>query len=132
MDEKDEEQVKLRQELINIRCDLTSGASDIGDWKINKIYEARLQGNPDPYNADELIEAREAKRTRANEIRKQLGETVESVDSSVELDTGYQRTKEMIIRQFVAALMSEDADLQTELKAELKELDASYDEQKKG
>lgn len=43
------------------------------------------------------------------------------------LDTSYDRSKSQLINAFVAALMADDTDLQTELKSELKELDAQYD-----
>ena len=127
-----EEQAK-RQSIINKTCDLSSPASEYGDWKIAKIYEARLNGEPDPYNADELIAKRQEIRDSINATRKELGEeTTDSPDEQNELDTGYMRSKETILRQFVAALMAEDTDLQSALKDELKELDASYDAQKKG
>ena len=41
------------------------------------------------------------------------------------------RSKETILKNFVAALMSGDTDLQDALKEELKELDSAYDEQNK-
>lgn len=64
--------------------------------------------------------------------RKELGDdTTDSPDEQNELNTGYMRSKETILRQFVAALMAEDTDLQSSLKEELKELDADYDEQNK-
>lgn len=126
-----QEQAK-RQSIINMTCDLSSPASEYGDWKIAKIYEARLNGEPDPYNADELIAKRQEIRDSINATRKELGdETTDSSDEQNELDTGYMRSKETILRQFVAALMAEDTDLQSALKEELKELDAAYDEQNK-
>lgn len=126
-----QEQAK-RQSIINMTCDLSSPASEYGDWKIAKIYEARLNGEPDPYNADELIAKRQEIRDSINATRKELGdETTDSSDEQNELDTGYMRSKETILRQFVAAFMAEDTDLQSALKEELKELDAAYDEQNK-
>lgn len=126
-----QEQAK-RQSIINMTCDLSSPASEYGDWKIAKIYEARLNGEPDPYNADELIAKRQEIRDSINATRKELGdETTDSSDEQNELDTGYMRSKETILRQFVATLMAEDTDLQSALKEELKELDAAYDEQNK-
>ena len=107
--------------------------SRYGGWKIAKIYEARLNGEPDPYNADELIAKRREIRDSINATRKELGEeTTDSPDEQNELDTAYMRSKETILRQFVAALMAEDTDLQSTLKQELKELDAAYDAHKKG
>ena len=129
--EQMEEQEK-RQSIINMTCDLSSPASKYGDWKIAKIYEARLNGEPDPYNADELIAKRQEIRESINATRKELGEdTTDSTDEQNELDTGYMRSKETILKQFVAALMSGDTDLQDALKEELSELNSAYDEQNK-
>ena len=129
--EQMEEQAK-RQSIINMTCDLSSPASEYGDWKIAKIYEARLNGEPDPYNADELIAKRQEIRESINATRKELGEdTADNTDEQNELDTGYMRSKEIILKQFVAALMAGDTDLQNALKEELSELDSAYDEQNK-
>lgn len=126
------EKQEKRQSIINMTCDLSSPASKYGDWKITKIYEARLNGEPDPYNADELIAKRQEIRDSINATRKELGEdTADKTDEQNELDTGYMRSKETILKQFVAALMSGDADLQDALKEELSELDSAYDEQNK-
>ncbi len=51
---------------------LDAPTSEIGDWKIIKIYEARLQGESDPYNYDELAAARQAVRDEINELQAQL------------------------------------------------------------
>lgn len=129
--EQMEEQAK-RQSIINMTCDLSSPASKYGDWKIAKIYEARLNGEPDPYNADELIAKRQEIRDSINATRKELGEdTTDNTDEQNELDTGYMRSKEIILKQFVAALMAGDTNLQDALKEELNELDSAYDEQNK-
>lgn len=130
MDNEQMEEQAKRQSIINMTCDLSSPASKYGDWKIAKIYEARLNGEPDPYNADELIAKRQEIRDSINATRKELGEdTTDNTDEQNELDTGYMRSKETILKQFVAALMSGDTDLQNALKEELKELDSAYDEQ---
>lgn len=129
--EQMEEQEK-RQSIINMTCDLSSPASKYGDWKIAKIYEARLNGEPDPYNADELIAKRREIRNSINATRKELGEDItDNTDEQNELDTGYMRSKEIILKQFVAALMYGDTDLQNALKEELNELDSTYDKQNK-
>lgn len=132
MDNEQMKEQEKRQSIINMTCDLSSPASEYGDWKIAKIYEARLNGEPDPYNADELIAKRQEIRESINATRKELGEdTTENTDEQNELDTGYMRSKETILKQFVAALMSGDTDLQDALKEELNELDSAYDEQNK-
>ena len=132
MDNEQMEEQEKRQSIINMTCDLSSPASEYGDWKIAKIYEARLNGEPDPYNADELIAKRQEIRDSINATRKELGEdTTDNNDEQNELDTGYMRNKETILKQFVVALMSGDTDLQDALKEELNELDSAYDEQNK-
>lgn len=132
MDNEQMEEQEKRQSIINMTCDLSSPASEYGDWKIAKIYEARLNGESDPYNADELIAKRQEIRDSINATRKELGEdTTDNTDEQNELDTGYMRSKETILKQFVAALMSGDTDLQDALKEELNELDSVYDEQNK-
>ena len=42
------------------------------DWKIIKIYEARLSGESDPYDYEELKAARQAARDKINELQAQL------------------------------------------------------------
>lgn len=134
MDNENEQMAeqRKRQSIINMTCDLSSPASKYGDWKIAKIYEARLNGEPDPYNADELIAKRKEIRDSINATRKELGDDItDNTDEQNELDTGYMRSKEVILKNFVAALMSGDTDLQDALKEELNELDSAYDEQNK-
>lgn len=134
MDNENEQMAeqRKRQSIINMTCDLSSPASKYGDWKIAKIYEARLNGEPDPYNADELITKRKEIRDSINATRKELGDDItDNTDEQNELDTGYMRSKEVILKNFVAALMSGDTDLQNALKEELKELDSAYDKQNK-
>lgn len=132
MDNEQMEEQRKRQSIINMTCDLSSPASKYGDWKIAKIYEARLNGEPDPYNADELIAKRQEIRDHINATRKELGEYItDNTDEQNELDTGYMRSKETILKNFVAALMAGDTDLQDALKEELNELDSAYDEQNK-
>ena len=75
---------KKKKELTETECDaiesqirtltskLDAPTSDIGDWKIIKIYEARLSGEEDPYNYEELSAARQAVRDKINELQAQL------------------------------------------------------------
>ena len=72
MDEQERGDIEARiRELVS---KLDAPTSEIGDWKIIKIYEARLQGEPDPYNYDELAAARQAVRDEINELQAQLEE----------------------------------------------------------
>ena len=126
-----------------MRCAFAHPASDIADYKVARIYEARINAEPDPYSADDLIARRQAARDRIDtlktEIRQLRGEAVEALSDEEqralalnELDTGYERAKNQILMAYVAAVMADDADTQTSLKAQLKELDADYDAQRKG
>ena len=126
-----------------MRCAFAHPASDIADYKVARIYEARINAEPDPYNADDLIARRQAARDRIDtlktEIRQLRGEAEEALSDEEqralalnELDTGYERAKNQILMAYVAAVMADDADTQTSLKAQLKELDADYDAQRKG
>lgn len=70
MDEQERGDIEARiRELVS---KLDAPTSEIGDWKIIKIYEARLQGEPDPYDYDELAAARQAVRDEINELQAQL------------------------------------------------------------
>lgn len=46
--------------------------SDIGDYKVMKTYEARLKGEADPYDTDDLIAKRKAVRDEINKLRQEL------------------------------------------------------------
>lgn len=126
-----------------MRCAFAHPASDIADYKVARIYEARINAEPDPYNADDLIARRQAARDRIDTLKKEIrqlrGEAEEALSDEEqraqelnELDTGYERAKNQILMAYVAAVMADDADTQTSLKAQLKELDADYDAQRKG
>lgn len=47
---------------------------EIGDYKIIKIMEARLQNKPDPYDVNDLIAKREAARTKINDLESKIDE----------------------------------------------------------
>lgn len=64
----------LTTEMLECESRLSSSASDIGDWKVIKCYEASLQSLPLPYDIDELMEKRQQMRNRINEIQEQLKE----------------------------------------------------------
>lgn len=125
-----------------MRCAFAHPASDIADYKVARIYEARINAEPDPYSADDLIAKRQAARDRIDTLKKEIrqlrGEAEEALSDEEkkdralnELDTGYERAKNQILMAYVAAVMAEDTDTQTSLKAQLKELDADYDTQRK-
>nr|DAH79015.1 MAG TPA: hypothetical protein [Caudoviricetes sp.] len=133
----------IQTEILQLRNQLSADTSDIGDYRIMKIYEARINAEPDPYSAGTLIAQRQAARDRINTLKKEIrelrGETEETLTEEEqkaqelnELDTGYERAKNQILMAYVAAVMAEDLDTQASLKAQLKELDAEYDAQRKG
>ena len=64
----------LNSELAQLMSNLSANTSPIGDWKVIKIYEARMEGNPDPYDFEELAAERQAARDRINEIQHELEE----------------------------------------------------------
>ena len=63
---------RIESEIRTLQSKLDAPTSDIGDWKIIKIYEARLSGESDPYNFDELKAARQAVRDKINELQAEL------------------------------------------------------------
>lgn len=63
---------RIESEIRTLQSKLDAPTSDIGDWKIIKIYEARLSGESDPYNYEELKAARQAARDKINELQAQL------------------------------------------------------------
>ena len=63
---------RTESEIRTLQSKLDAPTSDIGDWKIIKIYEARISGESDPYNYEELKAARQAVRDKINELQAQL------------------------------------------------------------
>lgn len=72
-------------------------------------------------------------RDRITTLEKELGEESALTDEEKkaqtinELDTGYARDKETIMRTYTGALIAGDTTLQASLKEELTALDAQYD-----
>ena len=62
----------LNAERAQLMSNLSANTSPIGDWKIAKIQEARMMGEPDPYDVVELANQRRAARIRINEIAIEL------------------------------------------------------------
>ncbi len=63
---------RIESEIRTLQSKLDAPTSDIGDWRIIKIYEARLSGESDPYDYEELKAARQAVRDKINELQAQL------------------------------------------------------------
>lgn len=64
----------LNAEQAQLLSNLSANTSSIGDWKVVKCYEAKLQGKEMPYDVDALLAARQAARDRINAIREELKE----------------------------------------------------------
>jgi hypothetical protein len=67
----------IESQIRTLTSKLDAPTSDIGDWKIIKIYEARLSGESDPYNYEELKAARQAVRAEINALQAQLEQSSE-------------------------------------------------------
>lgn len=83
--EKEQKTYELQTAICTRMERLSQTTSDIGDWKIIKIYEARLKGESDPYDYDELSEERQTVRDEINVLQEELAaleETEVSEDSS--------------------------------------------------
>lgn len=70
--EKEEKIRNIQTEILDLQSKLDSSVSPIGDWKIIKCYEAKLQDLEMPYDLDDLIAKRQLARNRINELQKQL------------------------------------------------------------
>ena len=79
MELTEEERGEIESQIRTLQSRLDAPTSDIGDWKIIKIYEARLSGESDPYNYEELKAARQAVRDKINELQTEL-ETLEGAE----------------------------------------------------
>ena len=75
MDNEKQELIGAKEQRItDLICELSSPYSDCGDWKVTKIYEARMQGQDDPYDFKALMEARQAKRDEINILQVEIAE----------------------------------------------------------
>ena len=70
--EKQMERERIESEIRTLISRLDAPTSDIGDWKVVKCYEAKLQDKPMPYDFDELMAERQKVRDRINELQEEL------------------------------------------------------------
>lgn len=63
---------KLEQKIRNLEADLSSTASEIGDWKIAKCMEYQANGLEIPYDIEQLHKKRQAVRDEINKIQEQI------------------------------------------------------------
>lgn len=69
---KQMEKDSVESQIRALVSSLDAPTSPIGDWKIIKIYEARLKGEDDPYDYEELDKQRQKVRDKINELQKKL------------------------------------------------------------
>ena len=67
--ERFNQRAELEHELIEAKYTLSST-----DYKILKIYEARILDKPDPYNAEEIIALREQARADVNKYEQLIAD----------------------------------------------------------
>ena len=75
----------LNAEKAQLMSSLAANTSPIGDWKVMKIYEARMRGEADPYDFEQLANSRQAARNRLNVIQVELArlDGVEPTDAQL-------------------------------------------------
>lgn len=69
----EKERDTIESQIRMLRSSLDAPTSSIGDWKVIKIYEARLSGESDPYDFEELKVERQKVRDKINELQQKLG-----------------------------------------------------------
>lgn len=67
--ERFNQRAELEHNLIEAKYALSST-----DYKILKIYEARIMNKPDPYNAEEIITLREQARADVNKYEQLIAD----------------------------------------------------------
>lgn len=75
---------ELETKIGCLRCDLSSHASAVGDWKVIKCYEAKLKGEELPYDLDKLLADRQAIRDQINALQAELQELKAALASARE------------------------------------------------
>lgn len=68
----EERAMLIKSEIGMLQNRLNSYASSIGDWKIIKIQEYVLAGDPAPYDINELHASRQAVRDQINDLQAEL------------------------------------------------------------
>jgi len=87
--EKEEEIQRLQQEVRNIKASLTSTESDIGDWKVVKMYEYSLVGKELPYDPQEVDAARQAARDEINRLIEEIKKKTDELPPYPEIPDDY-------------------------------------------
>ena len=68
----DIERQNKESQIQTLISSLQAPTSDIGDWKIVKCYEAKLQNKEMPYDLDTLLAQRQAVRDEINRLQAEL------------------------------------------------------------
>lgn len=68
----DIERQNKESQIQTLISQLQAPTSDIGDWKIVKCYEAKLQNKEMPYDLDTLLAQRQAVRDEINRLQAEL------------------------------------------------------------
>lgn len=76
-----DEYQKLYMQICNLKADLASSVSPIGDWKIIKCLEAQLVGEEMPYDLASLRAQRQAVRKQINTLEEQYASELEEAES---------------------------------------------------
>lgn len=72
--EKEMERSRIEGQIRELIAELDAPNSAIGDWKVVKCYEAKLQNKPLPYDLEKLMSDRQKVRDQINELQSQLAE----------------------------------------------------------
>lgn len=59
--------------------ELSSATSEIGDYRIIKTYEARLNNEEDPYDTEDILTKRQEVRNKINELQTKLATIEQSL-----------------------------------------------------
>ena len=82
MNEKEHQMESISQEIINLKLKLSSATSEIGDYRIIKTYEARLNNEKDPYDTKSILAKRQEIRDKINALQQQL-DTLQAKEESI-------------------------------------------------
>ena len=65
-----------------MKLELSSATSEIGDYRIIKTYEARLNNEKDPYDTKSILAKRQEIRDKINVLQQQL-DTLQAKEESI-------------------------------------------------
>ena len=65
-----------------MKLKLSSATSEIGDYRIIKTYEARLNNEKDPYDTKSILAKRQEIRDKINALQQQL-DTLQAKEESI-------------------------------------------------